>query len=207
MSLYFRTEGIVLQKEDRGEADMVYTVFTKDFGKLHLRAVSARKITSKLRGGLELFYYSEIGFVQGKVHKTITDSTAIARFATMRTDIIGMRIMNRLAEIANTIVKGEEQDKRVWDLLHETLMVLDRFHEYSPKQNLIAYYFLWNLLHIAGYTPSLQSIARQDRQVALAVQMFLEKDVFALQDFTLGSINKRVLREISQQHLSKVLES
>ena len=63
MVVYYRTQGIILRKQDADEADRVFTIFTKDFGKLKLRAVSERKITSKLRGGLELFYLSEMEFI------------------------------------------------------------------------------------------------------------------------------------------------
>jgi hypothetical protein len=65
MATHYRTQGIILKTQDVGEADRVFTVFTKQFGKLRLRAVSERKITSKLRGGLELFYLSDIEFIQG----------------------------------------------------------------------------------------------------------------------------------------------
>jgi DNA repair protein RecO (recombination protein O) len=207
MNSHFRTQGIVLQKEDIGEADRVFTVFTKEYGKLRLRAISERKITSKLRGGLELFYYSEIGFVQGKAYKTITDSAAIARFPNLRADIMRMRIMSRLAEIADDIVKGEEQDERVWSLFQETLLAFNRCNEHALRGNLIAYYFLWNLLHIAGYAPSLQSIAAQDARIAGTVQMFLEKDAAGLQEFSLSGTQERLLKQISRQHLSKVLET
>ncbi len=57
MFTHYRTQGIILKKEDRGEADRLFTIYTKDFGKLELLAKGERKIKSKLRGGLELFYF------------------------------------------------------------------------------------------------------------------------------------------------------
>ena len=65
MFTHYRTKGIILQKTDRGETDRLFTFYTKDFGKLDLLARAERKITSKLRGGLELFYLSEVEFIQG----------------------------------------------------------------------------------------------------------------------------------------------
>ena len=111
----------MLEKEDRGEADRVFTVFTKDFGKLRLRAVSERKITSKLRGGLELFYLAEIEFVQGKTQKTVTDAWAIDQHILLRRDVNRLRVMHRLAEIVDDLVKGQEEDQRLWSLLSETV--------------------------------------------------------------------------------------
>src|SRR3990172_1648761 len=101
---FYRTQGIILKKEDRGEADRVFTVFTKDFGKLKLRAVSERKISSKLRGGLELFYLSAIEFIQGKARKTITDALPLCRYPVLRADLERLRIMYRFAEIVDGVV-------------------------------------------------------------------------------------------------------
>lgn len=205
MTSYFRTQGIVLQKQDRGEADRVFTIFTKDFGKLYLRAVSERKITSKLRGGLELFYCSEISFVQGKIHKTITDTQLIESSRELRGDIACMRIMNRLAEIADELLKGEEKDEKIWDLLQETLGALNRSHIHASERSLVAYYFLWNLLHLTGYGPSVGTIAKRDRNTAEVVQLFLEQDTAILQNLSRNSINESLLQEISKEHLLKAL--
>jgi len=207
MSLYFRTQGIVLGKQDIGEADRVFTVFCKDFGKLRLRAVSARKITSKLRGGLELFYCSEIAFVQGKTHKTITDTVLLESFPKLRADIQSMRVMNRVAEIADEIIKGQEADQRIWDLLGETLWLLNRPSLNAAERNMAAYYFLWNLLRITGYAPSISALEKQDKQAAGVIQCFFEQDVSVLENLARQSVNEQHLKKVSQQYLLKVLQS
>ena len=51
------TEAIVLDKEDLGEQDSRVFLYTKDFGKIGAKAVSLRKITSKLAAHLEPFNY------------------------------------------------------------------------------------------------------------------------------------------------------
>ena len=110
MAVHYRTQGIILRKQDMGEADRVFTVFTKDFGKLKLRAVSERKITSKLRGGLELFYLAEIEFIQGKTHKTITDAFSLCSYPALRSNLGRLRMMARFAEIADDIISVQEPD-------------------------------------------------------------------------------------------------
>ncbi len=47
------TEAIVLEKEYVGESDAKIHLYTKKFGKVRVRATSARKITSKLGPHLE----------------------------------------------------------------------------------------------------------------------------------------------------------
>ncbi len=207
MAQHYRTQGIILRKQDIGEADRVFTVFTRDFGKLRLRAVSERKITSKLRGGLELFYLSEIEFIQGKTHKTITDASPICTYPILRVNLQRLRIMNRFAEVADGIIGGQERDEKIWHLLEETLSSLDRPSLGARDLRILAYYFLWNLLACAGYGPSLSQIASQDRKIAELIEVLLQGDTKALQNIKIEGINESLLRVISQEHLSRVLEN
>ena len=207
MARYYRTQGIVLEKEDRGEADRVFTVFTKDFGKLRLRAVSERKITSKLRGGLELFYLAEIEFVQGKTQKTVTDAWAIDQHILLRRDVNRLRVMHRLAEIVDDLVKGQEEDQRLWSLLSETVAFLNRSGMKTREVRFVSYYFLWNLFATLGYRPSLGPIAERNEKVAAVIQTFLQSDLAALQDLSKAGIQEDLLQKICQEHLSKVQES
>jgi len=207
MAEHYRTQGIILRKQDMGEADRVFTVFTKDFGKLKLRAVSERKITSKLRGGLELFYLSEIEFIQGKTHKTITDAFLLSSYPCLRSNLGRLRMMARFAEVADDLIEGQEPDEKIWRLLHETLLVLDRSVLEAAALKTLAYYFLWNLLACAGYGPSLSQIASQDRKIAELIEMLLLSDTEALQDIHMQGINENLLQAISQEHLLRVLQN
>ena len=56
----------MLQRTEYGEADRILTVLTPAAGKLHLMAKGARRVRSKLAGGIELFSVSELSYAQGK---------------------------------------------------------------------------------------------------------------------------------------------
>ena len=84
MFFKYRTQGFILKKEDRGETDQLFTIFTRDFGKLEVLGKAIRKISSKLRSGMEIFYLSEIEFIQGKTYKTLTDIFLIKKFQNLR---------------------------------------------------------------------------------------------------------------------------
>ena len=207
MVVYYRTQGIILRKQDADEADRVFTIFTKDFGKVKLRAVSERKITSKLRGGLELFYLSEIEFIQGRARKTITDAILLCRYPVLRGDLERLRIMHRFAEITDELTGGQEQDEKIWNLLQEVLVVLNEPLLRARDVKVLGYYFLWNLLSLSGYSPSLAEIADQDAQVAEFIGALLKSDGEALQHVKIQGINEALLRTISQEHLLKISQN
>ena len=70
MAVHYRTQAFILNKTDWNEADQIFTVYTEEFGKIKIVAKAIRKIKSKLRSGMDLFYLSEIEFIQGKSYKT-----------------------------------------------------------------------------------------------------------------------------------------
>lgn len=190
MAVHYRTKGFVLKKEDLREADQVFTIFTKDFGKLRILGKAIRKIKSKLRAGIELFYLSEIEFIQGKTYKTLTDAIAIEKFKDIRQDLEKLKIANQIAGVADSLIKGEEKDEAIWDLLSEvfpklnkeattvgaklpagslapTEMVEQKCISLAPTgEGLLYYYFLWNLLSILGYQIDLYHCPKCQRSLA-----------------------------------------
>jgi DNA repair protein RecO (recombination protein O) len=151
MTVHYRTQGFVLAKQDRGEADRVFTIFTKDFGKLDLRAISERKITSKLRGGLELFYCSELEFIQGKFQKTLTNAALLNSYRHMRTDLLRLFLAHRMTEYFIKIVQGQEADKNIWQLLEKTFDALDDSRLSDEQVKLVPKTFQQHLLLCSGY--------------------------------------------------------
>jgi DNA repair protein RecO len=140
MAVHYRSQSFVLAKKDLREADQLFTVFTEDFGKIKVLGRSIRKINSKLRAGIDLFYFSEIEFIQGKNYKTLTDAVRISKFKDFET-------VSKIAQALNVLIKGEEKDEKIWDLVKSALAYSER--ELDDK--LTYYYFLWNLINIMGY--------------------------------------------------------
>lgn len=154
MAVHYRTQGIILEKEDRRDSDQFLTVYTKDFGKVEILARAVKKITSKLRGGADLFYLSEVEFIQGKNHKTLTDAILIDKFANIREDLKKIQAVWRIAEVLDRLSSKEEKESRVWELLIGVLHKLDT-KDLKLEPAIFYHYFLWNLLALLGYEPEL----------------------------------------------------
>jgi DNA repair protein RecO (recombination protein O) len=145
MAVHYRTLGFVLTKEDVREADQVFSVFTKDFGKIKVLGRAIRKINSKLRSGIDLFYFSQIEFIQGKNYKTLTDAIVIKKHK--------MELVQKMAETADALIKGEEKDEKIFDLLDSS------FNESNGFQ-LLYHYFFWALVSLLGYQMDLYHCAK-----------------------------------------------
>ncbi|MBI2624880.1 MAG: DNA repair protein RecO [Candidatus Nealsonbacteria bacterium] len=152
MFTHYRVQGLVLDKEDRGEADRLFTIFTRDFGRLDLFAKAERKIASKLRSGLELFYLSELEFIQGKSHKTITDAILLNKFDFLRKNPERLAAAYRITELLDRFIRDPDHDPIIFDLTRKVFDILN-----NPKQKIaiIYHYFFWNFISALGYKPEL----------------------------------------------------
>lgn len=155
MFIHYRTQGLILKKTDRGEANQLFTVYTKDYGKLEILGKAIRKIKSKLRAGVDLFCLSEIEFIQGKTYKTLTDTILIEKFHQIRRGLGKLIITNKISESLDSLIRNEEKDERVWSLISKTFRILNNHRLSIESLQLIYQYFFWKLLAVLGYKPEL----------------------------------------------------
>jgi DNA repair protein RecO (recombination protein O) len=187
MFIHYRTECLILKKEERGESDLLFTIYTKDFGKLEVLGKAVRKIASKLRPSAEVFYLSEIEFIQGKSQKTLTDAILIDKFPEIKKELKKTRIVNKIAEVLDGLIKGQEPDEKIWNLLTETFRKLNTESRFcgtkvkmrtksSSQLEIIYYYFFWNLIVILGYQPELYHCIHCRKKITAGKNYFLPKE-------------------------------
>ncbi len=151
MFVHYRTQGFILKKIDRGETDQLFTIYTEDFGKLEILGKAIRKTSSKLRSGAEIFYLSEIEFIQGKTHKTLTDAILIDKFKNLRKSLKRLATAYKISEVLDAMLKGQESDEKIWGLLSEVFEKLNNPRMLNTEYQTLYYYFLWNFISILGY--------------------------------------------------------
>ncbi len=198
MFTHYRTQGIIIKKEDRGEADQLFTIYTKDFGKLEILGRAIRKIKSKLRAGAELFYFSEIEFIQGKAYKTLTDAILIEKFKNIRKDLERLVIAYQISEVLDNLVKGQEPDKDIWNLLNEAFIKLNNLQLTTYNLQLIYCYFLWNLFSLLGFKPELSTCPICREKLLPETFYFVPKEG--------GVVCWRCLKKLSPEEKERVKE-
>jgi DNA repair protein RecO (recombination protein O) len=159
MAVHYKTEGIVIKKSNWGESDQLLTFYTKDFGRLELLGRSIRKIKSKLRASADIFYLSEIEFIQGKSYKTLTEAEPIAKFENIKKNPEKFVTVFKILEVLSELINGEEKDKKIWGLLNENFEKLNNCLLPVACCKLVYYYFLWNLFSTLGYQINLHNCA------------------------------------------------
>ena len=155
MATHYGTKAFVFKKNDINESDRNFSVFTDNFGRLDIFAKAIRKNVSKLRSGIDIFFMSEIEFIQGKSKKTLTDATVIEKFRNISQDLEKFKIANKVGDVLDNFIKGEEKDENMFNLVNETFIKLNNHLDQkgtpTAHYSLINYYFLWNFLSLLGY--------------------------------------------------------
>jgi DNA repair protein RecO (recombination protein O) len=159
MSLKYKTKGFVFKKENKTEASQIFSFFTKDFGRLEASAKAIRKITSKLRADTDMFYFSEIEFIQGKNNKILTDSTKIENFNNIYKDLNKFKLANQIAYVLDNFIKGQEKDEKIFNLIINFFEKINSESLKAKNYQLLFNYFFWNFLCLQGYSINVENCA------------------------------------------------
>lgn len=157
MALYYKTEGFIFKKEDRLDADRVFSVFTKDFGRVEVFGKAIRRITSKLRSSAELFSFSDIEFIQGKNKKTLTDVFFLEKFKSLSQAPEKLEVSYKVSDLLDSFIKGEEKDERILELLLDFFHKLDNQKPPFKHLELLYVYFFWSFISLLGYGPEVST--------------------------------------------------
>jgi DNA repair protein RecO len=146
------TKGIVLTRINYSESDRIITVLTDKFGKLRLMVRGARKIKSKMAGGIELFSTIELSFIPAKAEiGTLVSARLINHYGNIIKDINRVQLGYEILKLINKSTE-DNSDEAYFDLLGITLSLIDN-HEIGSDR--IRFWFDAQLLKIAGHTPNL----------------------------------------------------
>jgi len=140
-----------------------------------------RKIKSKLRSGADLFYFSEIEFIQGKTYKTLTDAILIDKFKNLRKNEKKMEAAGKIAEVVSFLSSPEERDDKIWELLLLAFQNIDRQESMLLKNRkcdleAIYLFFVWNFFSSLGYFPELYNCPLCGKKLLPEAFWFIPKE-------------------------------
>lgn len=156
-----RTEGIVLRTYPYGEADLIVTYLTKDFGIVRTFAKSPRKTKSRFGSSLEPLTCSRISF-WGKEDASLprlTQADIIHPFQEMRNTLSCFLRVSEMIELTLSFIPERDANRKIYDLLLHSLKSLEK----NCQSALLLIYYKLKLLQMAGYLPKLDDCGRCGR--------------------------------------------
>jgi DNA repair protein RecO (recombination protein O) len=149
---YEKTDAITLRSVDYSESSLVLTFYTRDFGLVTTLAKGALRKSSRLVGHVDLFAWTEIVFVSGRLRdrmNILTEAFALQTFPRVRTDLARTYAAARAAELVlNLTVENDPSPG-----LFEELLALLRRLDAGLDPAVASFAFEARLLVATGFMP------------------------------------------------------
>jgi recombinational DNA repair protein (RecF pathway) len=186
----YQTEALVLRSYERGEADRVYALYTKEFGLVWARASAVRRESSRMRYALQNYAQANVGLVRGTGGwrlagaSAISDSTLVAGAAPA---------FARVTQLVDRLVAGEGMNEYLFQVLVEarSAFISAPREMYSSIELLCVARILYSLGYLSADALGTALFAH----TAYASQEITETEV--LRPKLLSSVNKA----LSETHL------
>jgi len=144
----YKTQGIIIKKADLGEAGRLLTIYTKNYGKILVRAKGIGKKESKLKSLIEPFNLCEFLIARSKTIDVLTNVYPIKEFLWLHHNLDSLALAFYFAELVDKLVVAPEPDENLWRLILRAFEVLN-----EPRQDLakIKTAFEQKLLEFLGH--------------------------------------------------------
>jgi DNA repair protein RecO (recombination protein O) len=145
-----KTEAIILKSADSNEVDRLLTIYSEKLGKINISAKGVKRLESKLRYSIEPISYVQMILVEGKNFLILKDAVVLNQFLNIKKDLEKVKIAQKLADLIDEAIVGEEKDEDIWKLVLHVLKTIE-----DDKANLksIISDFQRHLIKLLGYNP------------------------------------------------------
>jgi DNA repair protein RecO (recombination protein O) len=147
----YKTEGIIIGRFNSNEFDKLLVVYTRECGKILVKAKSLRKKEAKMKAQLEIFNHVRLLLAKGKNIDTITGAALVCGFPNLRSSLEAVAASYYIAELLDKMIVGPERDERIWQLAYKFFNFLEeKPRDKKTIQKLISR-FEYNLLAFLGH--------------------------------------------------------
>ena len=155
------TPALIFSARNSGEADRIFTLYTRELGLLRARASGVRKISSKLRYTLQEFSILNADLVRGKDAWRITSAMPMKSF--LKDGDMGAprfsathQIIARISSLISRLANGEHAHPEIFD---DLVRGFDSLHGATKEaQESIELLLVLRVLHELGYIGNQESL-------------------------------------------------
>lgn len=144
-----KSEGIVLKRKNIGEADRLLTVFTKDTGKITIKAIGVRRITSRRASHIEPLNHVSFSMHKGSGTAVLTEAVTLSANDTIKNDLKKVGLAYHICEIVDGLCAEGQENYAVFSLLQDILGHIGKGGNVVQHM----YDFEIELLHHLGFYP------------------------------------------------------
>ncbi|MBI4334283.1 MAG: DNA repair protein RecO [Chloroflexi bacterium] len=164
----YKTEAIVIQQKEIGEADRLLSLYTPSFGKLKVVAKGVRRTKSKMGGHLEVLNQCTVLLARGQSLDNVSQAQLLEPFLPLRDDLWRLSCGLYVAEMIERFAAERQANMDLYQLLQQTLHRIAA----ARKGDLVLRFFEMRFLDIMGYRPQLDRCVRCEEAIKAAPLAF-----------------------------------
>jgi DNA repair protein RecO (recombination protein O) len=152
----YKYQAIVLGKNDISETDRIYTLYTKEEGKIRVVGKGVRRPGAKLTGFLETLTAGEFFVAKNRGLGKITGAITTQNFVSIKNDYEMLARIFEIFKIFQKFITEQEKDEGAFKLLSDYLEEIERLLEIeheniSDKADILTLGFELKLFSLMGY--------------------------------------------------------
>ena len=170
----YKAEGIVIKRRDFGEADRYITLFTKEHGKISVKALGVRKLTSTRSPHVELLSHCFFSLYRTQTNPILTEVKSVDSFELVKGDLTKIGFAYHICELVDGLCAEHQENEAIFSLLLETLGRL------CSNENIavVVHQFEIELLRQLGFWPKEQKL--QGKEIPVVIERILERKLRSL---------------------------
>lgn len=148
----YNTQAFVLKSIKYKDADKIFTLFSKDLGKLSAVARGVRKISSRRAGNLDTLNLVSISIRENlNAFSDIEEVKTLESFKDLKKDLRKSLKAYYLIELIHKSIEEGEQNEELFNLLQKSLKILQN----TSDPDFVVNYFEMHLMNLLGYKMTL----------------------------------------------------
>lgn len=117
----YKTEGIIIKRKNYGESDRILTIFTKQTGKIRVKAAGVRKITSRRSSHVELLNLSLFSLYKGRAFPVVIEALALDDFSFIKENLKKIGFAYYMCELIDRLCAENQEHRAVFSLTESFL--------------------------------------------------------------------------------------
>ena len=166
MSRTYSAEAIIVNRKNFGESDRLITFLSKYNGKFDALAKGVRKVASRRGPNLDLLNHVKASFASGRNFDVLTEVQALDTFRDLKSDLRRIGSGFFAAEIVNELLVEDQDEREVFELLLDSLKLMNRESE-ERKVNNVLRSFEIKFLQTVGLKPQLNHCSLCNRKLSI----------------------------------------
>ncbi|MDE2025747.1 MAG: DNA repair protein RecO [Patescibacteria group bacterium] len=116
-----KTIGIILKRRNVGEADRILTVYTREEGKITIKAKGVRKISSKRASHIEPLNKAVLSLYKTGGTPVLTEIDTIVSYESVKSNLARVGLAYHICELVDSLCPEGQENEAVFVLLENML--------------------------------------------------------------------------------------